>query len=120
MIINVRIADPGDTAAHRSLLNWLLDNRYIKENARLSVKPTETDAMGTTIDVIQLVLNSGFDLANLALAFAEWRRTSATPTAPVVVQVDGMTTDLSLDDMADKKIVHRALADGLERTTVHR
>ncbi|TDB76130.1 caspase family protein [Actinomadura sp. KC216] len=109
MNISIRVTDPGDAAAHRSLLNRLLGDPYVRENSRISVESTDAEAMGTTADVIQLVLDNGFALANLALAFAQWRHQSDT-VAPVVVRVGGMSTVLSLDDMADNKIVHRALS----------
>jgi hypothetical protein len=114
VIINIRIADPGNKRAHNSLLNGLISNQYINENAQLNLPDAAPGAMGPTLDVIQLVLNDGFDLANLALAFAEWRDKSRETAAPIAVQANGRTTELSLDDMADSGdeayVVRRALA----------
>lgn len=114
MIINIRIADPSNKRAHNSLHNWLNNNQYIKENAQLKLPDSAPDGMGPEFDVIQLVLSNGFDLANLALAFAEWRDKSRETAAPIAVQSNGRTTELSLDDMADSGddayVVRRALA----------
>jgi hypothetical protein len=114
MIINIRIADPDNKRAHNSLHNWLNSNQYIKENAQLKLPDSAPDGMGPEFDTIQLVLSSGFDLANLALAFAEWRDKSREKAAPIAVQANGRTTELSLDDLADSGdeayVVRRALA----------
>jgi hypothetical protein len=110
--IDIRIAEPNNAAAHISLLNWLNDNQYIKDNARLTVKPPASGAaMGTGLDVIQLALGSGFDLANLVLAIAEWREKVKGAAAAISVQVgDARSTVLSPDDMDNKNLVRRALA----------
>src|ERR1700733_8880504 len=114
MIINIRIADPDNKRAHNSLHNWLNSNQYIKENAQLKLPDSAPDGMGPEFDTIQLVLSSGFDLANLALAFAEWRDKSREKAAPIAVQANGRMTELSLDDLADSGdeayVVRRALA----------
>jgi hypothetical protein len=110
--IGIRIAEPNNSAAYISLLNWLNDNQYIKDNARLTVKPPAPGAtMGTGLDVIQLALSSGFDLANLVLAIAEWRGKAKETAAAISVQAgDARSTVLSLDDMGNKNLVRRALA----------
>lgn len=110
--IDISIAEPNNAAAYISLLNWLNDNQYIKDNARLTVKPPAPGfTMGTGLDVIQLVLSSGFDLANLVLAIAEWHKKAKETAAAISVQVgDARSTVLSLDDMGNKNLVRRALA----------
>lgn len=114
VIINIRIADPDNKRARNSLHNWLNNNQYIKENAQLRLPDSAPEGMGPEFDVIQLVLSSGFDLAHLAMAFAEWRGKSRETAAPIAVQANGRTTELSLDDMADSGdesyVVRRALA----------
>jgi Effector Associated Constant Component 1/Caspase domain len=114
VIINIRIADPDNKRARNSLHNWLNNNQYIKENAQLKLPDSAPEGMGSEFDVIQLVLSSVFDLANLALALAEWRDKLRETAAPIAVQANGRTTELSLDDMADSGdeayVVRRALA----------
>lgn len=109
MIINIRTADPHNTVAHTSLLNWLYNTDYIKDHAQLEVKISGTDAMGIDLNVIQLVLETGFNLANLVLAIAEWRTRSGETAAPLVVQTDGKTTELSLEDLENRNVIRRAL-----------
>jgi len=110
--IDIRIAEPDNAAAYISLHNWLNDNQYIKDNARLTVKPPAPGTtMGPGLDVIQLTLSSGFDLANLVLAIAEWRDKARGTAAAISVQVDNAkSTVLSPDDMGNKNLVRRALA----------
>jgi hypothetical protein len=110
--IDIRIAEPNNAAAHISLLNWLNENQYIKDNARLTVKPPASGiTMGVGLDVIQLALSSGFDLANLVVAIAEWREKVKGAAAAISVQVgDARSTVLSPDDMGNKNLVRRALA----------
>jgi hypothetical protein len=114
VIINIRIADPDNKRAHNSLHNWLNNNQYIRENSQLKLPDSEPGGMGPELDVIQLVLSSGFDLANLALAIAEWRDKSRETAAPIAVQANGRMTELSLDDMTsygdEAYVVRRALA----------
>jgi Effector Associated Constant Component 1/Caspase domain len=110
--IDIKIAKPNNAAAYISLLNWLNDNQYIKSNARLTVRPPGPGVtMGAGVDVIQLALSSGFDLANLVLAIAEWREKVKEAAAAISVQVgDARPTVLSVDDMRNKNLVRRALA----------
>jgi Effector Associated Constant Component 1/Caspase domain len=114
VIINIRIADPDNKRAHNSLHNWLNNDQYIKENAQLKLPDSAPEGMGPEFDWIQLILSSGFNLANLVLALAGWRDRSRETAAPIVVQVNGRMTGLSLDDMADSGdeayVVRRALA----------
>ena len=110
--IDIRIAEPNNAAACISLLNWLNDNQYIKNNARLTLKPPAPGStMGAGLDVIQLALSSGFELANLVLAIAQWREKARETAAAISVQVgDARSTVLSLDDMGNRNLVRRALA----------
>lgn len=115
MTIGIWIADPTYRDAHVSLLNWLNDNKYIKDNARLIVKPPAPGAtMGEGLDVIQFVLNDGFDLANLVFAIVKWRaeraeRKQAVPEVSVKAG-DERPTVLSPDDLGNENLVRRALA----------
>lgn len=110
--IDIWIADPNYRDAHVSLLNWLNDDKYIKDNARLIVKPTAPGAtMGGGLDVIQLVLDDGFNLANLVFAIVKWReeRKQAAPEVSVKAG-DERPTVLSPDDLGNANLVRRALA----------
>src|ERR1035438_566650 len=108
MAINIRIADPNNEDAYLSLLNWLNNNEYLKANGRLEVTKS-TSGQGSGVEVMQLILNSGFDLANLVLAIAKWRTEARDKAAPVTVTVDERRTELSVADLADGHVVLRAL-----------
>ncbi len=113
-MINIRIAGPDNKRAHNSLHNSLNNNQYIKENAELKLPDSAPEGMGSEFDVIQLVLDGSFNLANLALALAEWREKARGAAAPIIVQAHGQATELSLEEMADPGdeayVVRRALA----------
>jgi hypothetical protein len=108
MTINIRIADPHNRDAHVSLLNLLTNDDYLKANGRLEVTRS-ISGQSSGVEVMQLILGSGFNLANLVLAFAKWRTEAQDKAAPVIVTVDERTTELSLADLADQRAVLRAL-----------
>jgi hypothetical protein len=108
MAISIRITDPHNEGAYLSLHNWLNNNEYLKVNGRLEVTKS-TSGQSSGVVVMQLILNSGFDLANLVLAIAKWRTEARDKAAPVTVTVDERTTELSEADLADGRVVLRAL-----------
>lgn len=108
MAINIRIADPNNEDAYLSLLNWLNNDEYLKANGRLEVTKSMS-GQSAGVEVIQLILNSGFALANLVLAIAKWRTEARDKVTPVTVTVDERTTELSVADLADGHVVLRAL-----------
>jgi hypothetical protein len=59
----------------RSLCTWLQDDDYVRRYAGISLQvsaPSE-GAMGPDFETIELLVSSGFELANLALAYLSWR-----------------------------------------------
>ncbi|MFE2042319.1 hypothetical protein ACFXAZ_15565 [Streptomyces sp. NPDC059477] len=92
---------PGtDTEAElRSLYLWLSDDPYIRRNARLELggdRPAP-GTMGSALDVLQLALDSGFQLTNLALAWMTWRATRPRPPE-ITIERDGTRITLSGQD----------------------
>lgn len=53
--------------------------------------------MGSVFDVVQLVLDSGFQLANLAVARTAWRATRPAPPE-ITFERDGVKVTLSGQD----------------------
>lgn len=98
MPIRIRMSGPDSDRELGSLYAWLGDESEIRQHARMSVvaaQPGPSD-MGAAFDVIQLVVDSGFQAANLALAYAAWRATR--PVRPkVTIEKDG-TRPVALDD----------------------
>jgi hypothetical protein len=97
----------------RSLYSWLRDEPDVRRHAQLSVvagRPRPGD-MGAALEVIKLVTDSGFQLLNLALAYAAWRGTR-TAAPKITIERDNATitlSDVAADDVA--KII-RSLESG--------
>lgn len=104
MPIRIRMSGSDSERELSSLYTWLGNETEIRLHARLSMvgtKPEPSD-MGAVFDVIQLVVDDGFQAANLALAYAAWRATR--PTHPqVTIELDD-ARKLTLDD-ADPDLV---------------
>lgn len=66
-------ADSGQEI--RSLYAWLQDDDHVRRYARVSLKarPPRPGEMGLDFETIELLVSSGFELANLALAYLSWR-----------------------------------------------
>ncbi|MFJ7206618.1 hypothetical protein ACIQWR_24190 [Streptomyces sp. NPDC098789] len=92
----------------RSLARWLRDDDAIRSTAlvKLTQAPPRPGEMGTAFDVVQLVVDSGFQLGNLALAYAAWRGTRPR-SAVVTVEHRGRRVTL---DTADPQEIARILA----------
>lgn len=71
--------DTDTDAELRSLVAWLRDEPDISQGAvmTLSGPPPGPGRMGAMLDVIELALDSGFQLASLVVAVAAWRQTRA-------------------------------------------
>jgi hypothetical protein len=111
VIIKLGVAGLGDSNAHRSLLNLLFNDEYVKENAKVFLRrpdDQQSKPMGPSFEIIELTINSGFQIATLALAIAQWRQSSGS-AAELVIEQGRMTTQLSTDELKDEKIVELAL-----------
>ncbi len=98
MPIRISMSGPDSDRELASLYGWLEDEQEIRQHARISMLPVKPDPaeMGTAFDVIQLVVDSGFQAANLALAYAAWRATR--PARPQVTIEIERTQRVTLDD----------------------
>jgi len=86
---------PGADATLSSLYAWLRDESDVRQHAQISLLAAESGPadMGMAFDIIQLVVDSGFQAMNLALAYAAWRATR--PSRPhVTIEYDGITVTL--------------------------
>lgn len=78
-----------------SLYRWLGDEPGARSDGRLAFAPSDDpEAMGTLIDVLTLVIGSGFSAAQLALAITQWRQSRPRPPELVITHQhpDGGTT----------------------------
>jgi Effector Associated Constant Component 1 len=117
MDLYVRVAEP-DVDAMIDLQHWLAhDDRFPAPARQAQTEPTRParpgGAMGTTTDVLQLVVGNAIALSQLLLSIAQWRR--SRPQPPVVrVSVhrpDGVTVSIESDDPEAIAAVVRELGE---------
>lgn len=105
----------GDDAAGelRTLYGWLLNEPEVRRHATVSLMSEEPDAgqMGTALEAVKLVVDGGFQVLDLALAYAGWRATRPSKRV-VTVERDGTTVSLADADPDEiDKIVRLLGAD---------
>ncbi|MFH9587016.1 hypothetical protein ACH4MW_15105 [Streptomyces luteogriseus] len=109
-VLSVRIAGgDSDDEVLRSFARWLEEEPEIRRHAvtTWSAAPPGAGEMGGTLEVVKLVLDSGFQLANFALAYTAWR--STRPDAPAVTVSRG---DLRITlNSSDPEVVARLLRE---------
>jgi hypothetical protein len=112
MPIQIRMHGERAEEELRSLHAWLQDEPDVRRHARISLIAHEPKAgeMGPAFEVVQLIVNSGFQALSLAIAYAAWR--SSRPTAPKVT-IERGGTRLTLTE-ADEATVAR-IVQALER-----
>lgn len=95
MAIQIRMSGQGADTALSSLYAWLCKDPEVRQHAQVSLLGVESESsdMGTAFDVIQLVVDSGFQAVNLALAFAAWRATRRSQPQ-VTIEHGGITVAL--------------------------
>jgi hypothetical protein len=97
MPIQIRVTGPDADRELGSLYAWLQDEPGIRRHSSMSLKSAEPSSseMGAAFDVIQLVVDSGFQTLSLALAYVTWRATRPSHSQ-VTIERDG--TKVTLDD----------------------
>lgn len=97
MPIQIRMTGRDADRELSSLYAWLREEPNIRRHARMSLMGPEPgpSEMGAAFDVIQLVVDSGFQTLNLALAYAAWRATR--PGHPQVT-IERDDIKITLDD----------------------
>ena len=92
--LHLRCASEDDG---ESLFRWLAREPGARSEGHLSRAPSaDTTEMGTLIDVLTLVIGTGFSAAQLALAITQWRESRPRPPELVITHVgpDGGTTKI--------------------------
>ncbi|MEV5672829.1 hypothetical protein AB0L28_29155 [Streptomyces sp. NPDC052503] len=86
----------GDAASAeqqlRSLYDWLVADAACRQHARPALGSGAVavpGAQGELIDVLSLVLGTGFNAASLAVAIAAWRRSRPETPTLIVERADG-------------------------------
>jgi hypothetical protein len=108
--IEIRMSGPGADQELASLYNWLVEEPDVRSHARISLRAVEADPdeMGAGLDIIQLVVDSGFQALNLALAYATWRKSRQSLTR-VTIEHDGTKVMLDGDGQEDVSAIVRVL-----------
>ena len=108
MPIQIRMTGPEAEQELGSLYTWLREDEDIRRHALMSLEPVEPSPseMGTAFEVIQLVVDSGFQTLSLALAYVTWRA-SRPSSHQITIERDGskITVDDADSDTVDA-IVH--------------
>jgi hypothetical protein len=87
----------SSAADGESLFRWLADEPGARSDGRLARAPSaDPEDMGALIDVLTLVIGSGFSAAQLVLAITQWRESRPHPPQLVITHVepDGSTTKI--------------------------
>ncbi|MEV0280214.1 hypothetical protein AB0I22_28010 [Streptomyces sp. NPDC050610] len=90
MLIEIGITGDDAEAELRSLRDWLADEPDIRRHTQITLAAAEPEPgdMGSALDLIKLVADEGFQLANLAIAYAAWKATRSR-RSNVSVRRDG-------------------------------
>lgn len=113
LIVTTQARDAEDKL--RSFHTWLLDDSYVRRNAKVALQGRGPAVsliggvgVGGTPEGIRIALDSGFRLANLALAWRAWH--AARSSAPeMTFEHDGVTVTLSGQDVETATRVLEAL-----------
>lgn len=91
---DVRLAE----AELRSLHMWLMANPAARRHAKPALgasRPLPPGAQGNTVDLVSLVVSSGFNAASLAMSLVAWRATRPQRPTVTVDRPDGLTITIS-------------------------
>jgi hypothetical protein len=90
LIIKLRVDGDGSADELRALHKWLADQHSVRLFADISLErePAGEGAMGDPVAWISLVTQNGFEIINLAIAYAAWRATRKRPTTSFI-EIDG-------------------------------
>jgi hypothetical protein len=96
----------------QSLADWLRNEPAIRRHAKITLESTspQPGRMGVPFEAIQLAIESGFSLANLAIAFSSWRRSKGETPAIIV----NGTLVLGSAERDPEKIAQEMRASGVE------
>ncbi|GGR09378.1 hypothetical protein ACH4U6_20615 [Streptomyces netropsis] len=91
MDIRVSIPDEEDQEPLLSFHRWLMDDQDIRRTAGITLveAPARPGDMTPDIALISLLVSSGFNIAGLGMAIANWRSSRKAPP-PVRVEVGGV------------------------------
>ncbi|MFF3644462.1 hypothetical protein [Streptomyces sp. NPDC002564] len=99
----------------RSLHGWLLSEPAARRHARPELgasQPSPPGAQGDLIDLVSLLVGSGFSAASLALSLHAWRATRPQGPTITVERPDGQRITLSAATAEEARLLLASLVDG--------
>ncbi|MFJ6834892.1 hypothetical protein [Streptomyces sp. NPDC091209] len=90
----------------RSLHMWLMADPVARRHAKPALGascPLPSGAQGGTVDLVSLVVGSGFNAASLAMSLVAWRATRPQRPTVTVDRADGLTITIS-DSSAEEAL----------------
>jgi len=90
MLITIEAGAGANEDSLVSLYEWLQDDADVRRHAQIKTASANVDPgdMSVAIDIIELIISSGFSAANLALAYATWRD-SSNDSSEIIIEKDG-------------------------------
>lgn len=109
MPIEIRMSGQDAEDELASLCAWLRDDQDLRGHARISLRGDgpRPEEMGSAFDVIQLVVDGGFQALNFAVTYATWRATRRSHPR-VTITYEGTRVSLS-DEPETVDVIVRAL-----------
>jgi Effector Associated Constant Component 1 len=112
--IGLSVPGEGDHESLMSLYEWLEDDREIRQQAdiRLVEASRQQGSMAGEFELISLLISSGFNIGNLAIALANWRSSRTVPP-PVRIAADNLEVTI---ETSDSRVVEKTLKSFLADT----
>lgn len=110
MDLQFRLPGAADDSELEQFHDWLLHDRSLRTGSEISVLTAEPDVdwMGPSLDAVELILNSGLQLAALAVSIVSYRK-AAEPRSGMTITRGDVEVRLSRADMEDVRTVLDAL-----------
>ncbi|CAL9452225.1 hypothetical protein SUDANB58_02473 [Streptomyces sp. enrichment culture] len=109
---HLSLTDHNEGAGLRTLARWLRGDEEVSTEAEINLvtTPPREGEMGSAFEAIQVVVDNGFQVANLVVAIAAWRRT--TPNKPeVIIERNGTRVTIHSDDAEVISQITRTLSE---------
>jgi membrane-associated two-gene conflict system component 1 (EACC1) len=104
----------------RSLHMWLMADPIARRHANPTLGASRSlppGAQGGTVDLVSLVVSSGFNAASLALSLVSWRATRPQRPTVTVDRPDGVTITISDSSVEEARRLIESLLDGSTGTS---
>ncbi len=115
MDVTVRCVSEAAEEELCSLSAWLVADRATRRVVRSELGSALSPAPGSQgngIDILSLVLSSGFSAGSLAVAVATWRATRPQPPTLVIERPDGTKVEITGHSPEEaERLMRRLLAD---------